>query len=347
MAFASLENDLDSLELWGIEIKSRQSVATVNAEKENNRILRRKKYEEINCEDVHKYVQKVSERFQLLHHAYVYGLKKVALVVGTKAGKILSGTLVNYSNNLLGGYGNVAKKLKEDALSWAYTNEESKNIIIPDDVIAIAKTIPAVNGKEALYGTLKLWKQMYANLSILPWPTLKRIIPRAHAKWNANKGGSDSITKIVDDCFVSPPKAHTNYESVAVACCFSNLIVALLRIYQITSSKKDIRKKYKSIYHFRDAASKQCTFKKALRHMHRYFKEEIKESENNDEQGNVLCEIQQQSVRVRVQPNCNRFRCGTIPEEMSLFAPQQTFKTPTKARKKQVEKGNVAPAIEH
>ena len=97
MAFASLENDLDLLELWGIEIKSQQSVATVNTEKENNRILRRKKYEEINCEDVHKYVQKVSERFQLLHHAYVYGLKKVALFVGTKSGKILSGTLVNYS----------------------------------------------------------------------------------------------------------------------------------------------------------------------------------------------------------------------------------------------------------
>ena len=80
--------------------------------------------------------------------------------------------------------------------------------------------------------------------------------------------------------------------------------------------------------------------------MHRYFKEEIKESENNDEQGNVLCEIQQQSVRVQVQPNRNRFRFRTIPEEMS-FSMQQTFKTPTKARKKQVEKGNVAPAIEH
>ena len=72
-----------------------------------------------------------------------------------------------------------------------------------------------VNCKEVLYSSVKLWKRMFDNTSILPRPTLSRIIPRSHAKWNTGKPGSDTITKIVDDCSFIPPKEYTNYESKA------------------------------------------------------------------------------------------------------------------------------------
>ena len=44
-----------------------------------------------------KYLLKPDERYQLLHHAYVYGLERVTLVVGTKSGKVVSSTTIQYS----------------------------------------------------------------------------------------------------------------------------------------------------------------------------------------------------------------------------------------------------------
>ena len=57
------------------------------------------------------------ERFQLLHHAYVYGFNRVAHVVGGLSAQILSATVVNYDNSLLDAYGEVVRTLKEKILN--------------------------------------------------------------------------------------------------------------------------------------------------------------------------------------------------------------------------------------
>lgn len=348
LGFICKNGDLDSLELVGIEIKSRQSSSTVNAENDNvDRVRRGKKYLEFESKNVFQNIKKASERYQLLHHAYVYGFNKIFQVVGTKGAKVLSCSLINYENDLLNSYGKVMEKLKDDTLHWAYDSydvDEAKNIVIPDDVIALSKKIKTINGKEGLYSAVKLWKFMFDDLSILPRPALKRIIPRSHAKWNANKGGSDAITKIVDNCYVRPPTAHTNYETTAVSRCFSNLTAAFLRIYQCTSAKPNIHHSYKSLPHFKDAASKRMTHQKALRYIYRHLKAEVKKSER----GSI---IPMQEIAIppagqrRAQPNRTRFRGRAVPVELQDIA-AQTFKTPQKAKKKQIEQGAVDKVVE-
>ena len=110
---ACICNENETLELWGIEIKNRQTVATITTEKENMRKLRRKKYEVIDAAKVNNFFYKRDERFQLLHHAYVYNLKKVVLIVGDNSGKVINGTVVNYDNNILDSYGMVVETLKK------------------------------------------------------------------------------------------------------------------------------------------------------------------------------------------------------------------------------------------
>jgi hypothetical protein len=152
-------------------------------------------------------------------------------------GKVISGTVIDYDENLLDDYGRVLKKLKDIALLWAYDSPVITTI--PDNVIDISEQIPAINGKETLYGSLKLWKAMFSNPTILPRPALQRIIPSTHAKWNATKGGSDTVTKLVDDCFVKPPRPYTNFETVAVGRCISNLLATVF--YQLVTSKENLQ----------------------------------------------------------------------------------------------------------
>ena len=81
--------------MWGVEIKSHQfSIPTITEEKEHMRRLRRSKYERIQSKDVIHFISKRNERFQLLHHAYVYDFSKVVHVVGDNSGKIINNVTV-------------------------------------------------------------------------------------------------------------------------------------------------------------------------------------------------------------------------------------------------------------
>ena len=265
---------ISEVELWGIEIKSRQTNQTINKEREYMRKIHRNKYELINADKALRYIPAPDERYQLLHHAYVYGFKRVALIVGRKDSKVISGTVVNYDSSLRESYGRVIEKIKDISLNWAY---DFTNKLIPDDVLSIAKDVKTINGEETLYGALKLWKTMFDNTSMLPRPTLKRIIPRTHAQWNSTKGGSDTITKLVDDCFIHPPRIYTNFESVAVGRCISNLFATVLKLFHVTSASHSLDT-YASMLHYRNAASHRATFKRLLLMSHDQFK---KEGEDN------------------------------------------------------------------
>ena len=265
--------EANQLKLWGVEVKSRQTVSTVTRERENMRKLRRKKYEEIDTKKVSAFLYKRDERFQLLHHAFVYSFDKVVLIVGDNGGKVINATVVTYDTTTLESYGKVIETLKEKVLGWAYNEyDDVSDVLIPENIVNLCNDISAINCREALYSNLKLWKRMFQDTFILPRPTLTRIIPRSHAKWNTGKPGSDTITKIVDDCVFTPPKEYTNYESKASGRCFSNLTSAILRMFQISTAKKDFTRFYPTLDHYRNAASHRCTHKKLLRTIHRIYK---------------------------------------------------------------------------
>ena len=86
------------------------------------------------------------------------------------------------------------KDLKDLSLQWAYEDGNSIKEL-PESVIRLSNKVPTINGPDALFTSLKLWKIMFHDTSILPRPTLKRIIPATHAYWNSTKGGSDTIKK--------------------------------------------------------------------------------------------------------------------------------------------------------
>ena len=338
-------NKDEVLELWGIEIKSRQTNSTITQEKQKMRKLRRRKYEEINAAQVYEFVDKRSERFQLLHHAYVYNFDRVALVVGDNAGKVLNATVIDYSSDtILSSYGKVIDKLKEEVLDWAYDiSMDSSDIIIPDRIVKLCTDMSQVNCREALYSSVKLWKCMFDDTSVLPRPTLKRIIPRSHAKWNSGKHGSDSVTKVCDECPFCPPKWYTNFESKACGRCFTNLSAAVLRLCQIITAKKDIEKSYPTLTHYRDAASHRFTHKKILRLEYLYFKQEMNKIENPE---SVLRNHEENSRLGRPsQPQRVRFDNRAVEDKLD-YAFARTFDTPARSKKIIIDKGNATSMVQ-
>lgn len=338
-------NKDEVLELWGIEIKSRQTHSTITQEKQKMRKLRRRKYEEINAAQVYEFVDKRSERFQLLHHAYVYNFDRVALVVGDNAGKVLNATVIDYSSDtILSSYGKVIDKLKEEVLDWAYDiSMDSSDIIIPDRIVKLCTDMSQVNCREALYSSVKLWKCMFDDTSVLPRPTLKRIIPRSHAKWNSGKHGSDSVTKVCDECPFCPPKWYTNFESKACGRCFTNLSAAVLRLCQIITAKKDIEKSYPTLTHYRDAASHRFTHKKILRLEYLYFKQEMNKIENPE---SVLRNHEENSRLGRPsRPQRVRFDNRAVEDKLD-YAFARTFDTPARSKKRIIDKGNATSMVQ-
>ena len=264
IAFVYNNNNL-CLELWGVEIKSRQTNSTTSIEKEFHRKLRRAKHELIDSKDAHKFIRKLDERFQILHHAFVYGFDKVSLVIGNSSSKLINATTIEFKNDIHDSYKKVVNDLKDMALDWAYTTHtDATSVIIPDDVLEISEEVSTINGKETLYGALKLWKVMYDDPSILPRPVIKRIIPCTHAEWNSTKGGSDTLTKLVDDCVLKPPRCYTNFESVATLRCISNLCATVFKLYHIVTANPDLSNTYPSLNHFRNANASRLSFKRLL-----------------------------------------------------------------------------------
>jgi len=193
----------------------------------------RDKHAAIPFNAVSEYLPNVSERYQILHHAFTYNFKKVVLIVGDNQSEVIQSTIVSFSDSILEDYGKVLKKIKDLSLFWAY----DENAEVPDFVKDIASgDITTLNGAESMLSAFYLWKSM---MSLpLPLPSLLQIIPIYCAYWNQVKGGSDTTTKLMDACHLFPPRQHTNAQSVAVSRCISIFLVFVHRHIQIFSSKK-------------------------------------------------------------------------------------------------------------
>ena len=179
----------------------------------------------ISSSNVHKYLHVLGERYQVLQHAYVYNLKKIVYLVGDNHSAIIQGIIVEFEPSLLYDYGRVLFSLKEFLFNWIPleggndTNNISISTLyatkIPDQVIEVVVEAGSnIPDSETLYSAFKLWLAMFSNTSILPLPSLKRVIPQYHAKWNATKSGSDTTTKLMDNLSIRQP--HVNLETAAV-----------------------------------------------------------------------------------------------------------------------------------
>ena len=139
--------------------------------------------------------------------------------------------------------------------------------------------------------------------------------------------------------FSNPPRYHTNFESVAVSCCISILLSTIFKLYQITTAKDNLNK-YTTIQHYRNAASHRVTFKKALRMIYSILKKEAEEDGGENDNDENDDPNQQQHQRQRRA----RFNNNMVPQKMD-FASAKTYQTPLKARRRQIERGEIDVSV--
>jgi hypothetical protein len=126
------DSDDVAIETMPIEIKARVAHTTFYSERnqleanlgfaafENGEPV----YAEIDAEggDLHKWIPKHKESFQLLHHVAVRDLRKGLFLVGNKK-KIMFGVFVTYSDNLIASYRSLLKDLFDRALKPFYHDD--------------------------------------------------------------------------------------------------------------------------------------------------------------------------------------------------------------------------------
>ena len=103
--------------------------------------------------------------------------------------------------------------------------------------------------------------------SPLPLPLCKRIIPAQHSMWNLNKGGSDTMTKLMWKCKHEPP--IINPQTKAIRQMFSLIMTCIHRCILVYSSKHPDN--YKFLQAYRKAANERISFTATMFHLHQKF----------------------------------------------------------------------------
>jgi hypothetical protein len=234
----------------------------------------REKHIEINEDEVFNVLLNVSECFQLLHHSFVYNLDKSVLIVGDKSGGVIQSTTINYTTALKESYSKVLRDLKNYALNWVYGNDDDnctdeeinqapESPIIPNEVVNIAVNhCKMIIDANALHSSFQLWcvlKKMP-----LPFPSCLQLIPIYCTYWNTANGGSDTLTKLMDDCILHPPKAHTNCETVVFTCLVMLIFTLVHCLLQINTSKDNLQQLYSNLDNYHNATSQCMSFHQSI-----------------------------------------------------------------------------------
>ena len=337
---ASTKSNANPLhELWGLEIKARVVPNTVSHEEEFIANTRDNKHIRIQASEAHKYVDAVSETFQVLHHAYVYNFKTVVLVVGDHQSEIIQSTIIDFDQDVLDKYKEVLSDLKDLALGWFYEEEGiSLPATVPQEILKIGEKMKNIADDATIEGSVNLYLSLMGKN--LPMPSFARLIPAVYAYWNSVKSGSDTTTKLMDDRIIYPP--YVNAESIACTRLILLMCVVIHRLHQGMTASNDLETTYKSLIHYRNAASHRTTFHKTLLKIRTVLKQKVLEK-NNDASNVNECGAQVTlPVRTRTVPLRQRVN-GVIPQPME-FGVQLPFETPKKI-KKRVQQNEVSEAL--
>ena len=206
------------------------------------------------------YIPSSHEAIQILHHALHYNADEVMLVIGDNSGRIIMGVTVVFPERLRLAYDNVLSAIGRFALMWAYKPDYN----IEEDSI-VCRAIQSLGMDMADFKVqLELWR-FFSTKMDLPVPDIARIVPLVIAVWNAYKGGSDSLTKLIDSVGFQVPVNQS--QPVVVGRLLLMLMLTYFRSLQVCTMKDF--KSYKSLRSCRRAASKRHTFPRTLREVGR------------------------------------------------------------------------------
>ena len=325
------ERDLEQGDLWGVEVKARVNPGTAGDEEDFTSSSREKNVR-ICSEQVHCMLRNVGERFQVLHHAYVYDLSTVLFVVGDSQAEIIQSTIIDFDKDLLENYGKVLWQMKDLALGWLYKDNVTLPLKVPQEILEVGRTLPQIHDDEAIEGSVNLWLSL--NAQELPLPPILRLIPGICAYWNAVKSGSDTTTKLMDDRALYPP--HVNCETIATTRLLLLAVVLIHQCNQIINAQKDLP--YPSLAHYRNAASHRTTFHNTLLSINSVLKKE-KEKKDQEVSANNTCTPLRSNNGGRRQLPLRQLTHGIVPQPLD-YGTNLPFLTPakigTKVAKKQV-----------
>ena len=336
----------DDLRAWGFEAKGRVTAQSAAAEERHVRSVHNARSLmnpniRITADEVFDQVSAVAERFQVLQHAFVYDFTTVVLAISDAQSELIRSMVIDFPPDLKDHFATVLENLKDSSLSWAYPSTLTSRpqvIKIPEEIFAIADTIKEINGNETLQGTANLWLAMCKLPK--PFPSFVRFIPAVYAFWNSVKGGSDTTTKLMDDCVLRVPKVHLNTETDACNRLLLLLFVLCHRLLQLFTMNETYD--YPSLQHFRSAASHRTTFHASLLKFHSVFKTKL-ENEENSHNNSQMSNKENDEPSRRRNPIRRRID-GAIPEQSSFGATLKT-KTPKKMAHL-VRTGNASSEIE-
>ena len=341
--------DEESTQMWGFEAKGRVTVGTAATEEDHQYALRcsYNKHLRVDHEEVHEEICREGERWQIMQHAYVYDMNTIVYAIGDSGAELIRTLVVDFSVELKNHFGNVLEELKKVALSWAYPEQPANArranrlapLEIPDEIIEIASTIPTINGEDTLRSTANLWHSL--RRMPLPLPPCRRIIPAIYAYWNSVKGGSDTTTKLMDDCLIQIPKCHMNTETVAVSRLVMLVYVLNHRLSQINSAKDDLDV-YKSLFNWRQAASRRSTFHSTLLLHHKIFKQMLTDM---IQEAPPLTPIRQVSPSSPPRRTRSALVDGVVPQNLNLIAPRLPTQTPKRITAV-INNGNASESIQ-
>jgi hypothetical protein len=243
-----------------------QGIARLQAANPRLRHTQRKKYWVVNAEsDIFSlFVNDANEAIQILHHAAVYDVRFVLLVMGNETADILGGLFVKFSRRLRGAWRKVLEDLFEQGLSWAYG--ENGPHFDREFLDPVTSTIKIQNKKDGVldFRSLKQWVLLWHDVrcnKALPLPPIARIIPYALSMWNSFKGGSDTLTKLLWNADYDPPTKEIQGHVVARMLLLATTV--LHRLNHIATAKPDL-KFYNSLRHYRNAANQRYSFHRFL-----------------------------------------------------------------------------------
>eukprot|EP00978_Attheya_sp_CCMP212_P042773 scaffold266548_cov105-Attheya_sp.AAC.1 len=250
--------------------RRRQGYARLaNGANSRRRHATRTKYWEINAqsEDFAFFVDDKMEALQILHHAFVYDVRYVLLLMGNDTADIISGIFVKFDENLKEAWKLVLRDMGRLSLGWAYydgtRNGPHFDRGFIDPVLARIKLHNKKDG--ALdFASFHQWVLLWYDIRFrkaLPLPPIARIIPFAISMWNAFKGGSDTLTKLIWNADYDPPTDDIQAHAVARLLLLSVTVIHRLR--HMATAKADLNF-YRSLRHYRNAANKRASFHKTL-----------------------------------------------------------------------------------
>jgi len=259
-----------------------------------------------------------------LHHAFVYNLKLVLLLVGDKKGTILRGIWVKFDEIVLASYGELLDICYEESLTWAYRDMDQNDNVDNETLDFLKPFLPKGVDLESFSDFFNLWKHtVSSDDQLLPIPPTKTIIPYHFTKWNSFKGGSDSMTKLfwLSKHYVPTQSPSSN----AIAQLFRFLAVTLYRVDAVMRSNQDLTS-YKTLQAWRKSnRNRQRSFESFLRDL--------------VEASSSLKDVARYESPLRnVQESNARSTRNRVQQIQVTWGKEQTFQTPARNASKTYER---------